>query len=176
MYKATLVLVILGATFAGEAALAQEPQEQNKPVLAVFNTDDWNAGLGRAELDMLSDDLTAGVEKALPGFKVVAPRVLKRALVDAMKGKFDACFDKLCQFSLGKEVDANFVLSSTISRVGKRCILTAIIWDVDKKVSVVSSTGKGGCERQDLITTVNRAGRRFQDKLLPVSSGRRKAP
>jgi len=167
-------LILAAALLAGPAR-AEPPAKKKAPVIAIFNTDDRNTGLERAELDMLSDDLTAGVERALAGYEVVAPRALKRALVEALKGKFDACYDKLCQFSLGKEVDADYVLSSTLSRVGKG-LLTAVIWNVERKVSVVTATAKGGCDREALIGSVGRAAGKFKAKLRPSPTGKNAAP
>ncbi len=176
MKKAFHLTSLLAVAICLSPARAEAPPD--KPVLAVFNTDVRGDFLEPAVVDLLSDELCAALEKTAYYGKVVAPRVLKRALVDAMKGKFDACYDKLCQFALGKEVDADRVVSSRISKIGRTCVVSLIVWDVDRRVSVQAGTARGACSRNDLMNTVRAAARQLpgSEAQRPRAAPKKKAP
>jgi formylglycine-generating enzyme required for sulfatase activity len=113
-------------------------------------------------VDLLADTLAEALSKN-DKLTVISPAQLKRALVDALSGKFSECFDKLCQFSLSREVKADLVLATRITGVGSQCVLTAKIWDLATEVGFHSATGRTACKRSQLLDQIEFMAHRLAD-------------
>ncbi len=144
-----LTLVLLTALCCPAAARAQA----DRPIVAVFDIETKRVKLNRGLLDLLADQLATGL--AASGRYQVVPRdQLKQRLVSEKKKSFAGCYDQSCQIELGRELAAQKTLATRIGRIGKRCTVTASLYDLRTAASENAARVKGGCSEEALLGSI----------------------
>jgi len=139
----------------------KEPETpKTRPVVAVFDLRSKGANVSQEILARMSDYLAAQIVAA--GRYQVVPRdqLLKR-LRGQKKKSYKRCFDQSCQIEIGKEMAAQKSLSSAISRLGSRCVVTAMIYDLRKATSEAGASARGPCNEDGIVRSIDKVVRRL---------------
>ncbi len=141
---ASLLLATLAAT---------DPQ-----VVAVFDVRDDRPAAERLDAPTLSSLTTyLGTLLTKSGrYRVVPSSELQRALRDAKRESFEACYDERCQIEIGKALAAQLSLQTRIGRVGSSCVLTSRLFDLREEATVRAASHRGECGDDALTTGVER--------------------
>jgi len=67
---------------------------------------------------------------ATRAYEVVLRYRIKMRLVAQNRKSYKACFDQTCQIEIGKEMAAQKSLSMVIMKLGSRCMVTAVLYDL----------------------------------------------
>lgn len=127
-----------------------------RPVVAVFALQSDGTALKAKDLERLSDYIGATLT-ASGRYQVVPKAELKAALNAKKKASYKQCYAESCQIEIGKELAAEKTLAGTVSRFGKRCIVTLHIVDLAKATQEAAGTGKGACTEDDVLTSLDAA-------------------
>jgi hypothetical protein len=140
-------------------------QEAKPSVVAVFRIENRGSPLTDQELVSLTDYL--GTRLGERGQYRIIPRDEIRARLTAEKKKsFKECVDQSCQIEIGRELAAEFTVSSTIGRVGKLCLITASIYDLRKAATAKTATAKGPCQVEDLVNAIEEVADKLQGERI----------
>ena len=143
-----LCLLILCTSFATPVAA-----QQTKPVLAIFSIENKGSALSPEEVDNLSDYLSTKLgERGL--FQIVPRSEIRKRLVGQKQESYKECYDEACQVELGRELAAEQSLSTSISRVGSKCLLQANLYDLKRAASIKGASAKRNCDVDAMITGV----------------------
>ncbi|MBW2735162.1 MAG: SUMF1/EgtB/PvdO family nonheme iron enzyme [Deltaproteobacteria bacterium] len=138
-------LVALGlVVFPPEQALAQ------KPIVAVFNIDARGVKLNNRAKSILRDYIETQLT-ASGVYEVVPPDALRKALSKQKTKSYKACFAQSCQISIGQEVAANKSLSTRVSKIGRKCMVTAKLYDLLKSTAEKGATSEGRCGENGIM-------------------------
>lgn len=138
-------------------ALAQ----QHAPVVAVFLMESKGSTLEADEVNGLTDYMSAKMGES-GRFQIIPRDEIKKRLVAAKADTYKDCYDTSCQIEVGKELAAEFSISSSIAKVGSQCLITASVWDLRRSTQIRSATDKAKCDADLLIVSVERV----TDKLI----------
>lgn len=139
----TSLLVVLAAAPAVRAQGAQ-------PIIAVFDVEDRGVGLSAEVRNRLSDFLA--MRLASTGAYQVVPRAqLKQRLVQQKKDSYKQCFDQSCQIEIGKELAAQKSLSTQVVKLGSRCMVTSVLYDLKRSASEGGGSAEGGCDEDAIV-------------------------
>jgi protein-disulfide isomerase len=151
--RAALLSLALPALLAYSPALADA---DDTPVVAVFDPQLRRIALGPGVAMSLADVLAASLVAS--GKYQVAPRdQLRQKLGEQKKRSYRLCHSQVCQIELGKELAAQKSLASRVMRIGKKCIVTATLYDLKKAVAERAATAEGGCDEDALLASVKGA-------------------
>jgi len=82
-----------------------------------------------------------------------------RALVEMFENQTkqsrQLCIDEKCQLSLSQQLSANFLVNSNIRPIGKRCVLSVKIFDIEKRAGTEAWNEKFDCNEAGLIEAVD---------------------
>jgi hypothetical protein len=110
------------------------------PVVAVFDIQDPSKKLPKAEdRDQLTEYLAAQLTE-LAGFRVVPRDQLRARLLQQKTAGYQQCYDQSCQLELGKAMAAEKSLSTKLLKVGRRCALTASLYDLKTETTEAATT------------------------------------
>jgi len=124
-----------------------------RPVVAVFQIEAKSLKLERGLLDNLTEYLAVAV--AEDGvFTIVPPGDIKRALVERKRASYRECYDQSCQIELGRELAASKSLATSILRIDRTCVVTAVLYDLGRQASDATAKVEGGCKPRDLMTSL----------------------
>jgi hypothetical protein len=126
-----------------------------RPIVAVFQIQDKDAGLEKRTLSKLTDYLGASISEG-GTFRVVPPGDVRRALLQKKKETYKQCYDQKCQIELGRELAANKSLSTSILKIGKRCVVTSQLYDLKTQTTDVSAKAKGKCSGDGLMESIDK--------------------
>ena len=136
-------------------------QEQLAPVVAVFGIENRDSPLTAKHLITLTDYL--GTKLGERGMYRIIPRQEIRArLLEQKKESFKECFDQSCQIEIGRELAAEFTVSTTIGKIGEVCLITASIYDLRKAATAKTATAKSPCELSDLVNAIEEVADKLQ--------------
>ena len=124
--------------------------QSNKPVVAVFTIEDKGARLKRKLLDRLSDYLAMTLA-ATGRYRVVPRDQLKKRLVQQKRRSFKKCYDQTCQIEIGKELAAQKSLSTVIMKLGSRCMVTTVLYNLRTAASEGGASAEGGCSEDAIV-------------------------
>jgi len=111
----------------------------NRDIVAVFDIQDKGVGIAPEILKRLSEYLTEAI--ASTGKYQVIPRSqLKERLVNKKVESFRECYDETCQIEIGQELAAQKSLATSIARLGKKCKITMVLYDLKKSAKSSSMT------------------------------------
>ena len=138
-------------------------QDQKAPVVAVFEIENRGSPLSADQLITLTEYL--GTKLGERGMYRIIPRQEIRArLTEQKKESYKECFDQSCQIEIGRELAAEFTVSSTIGKIGKLCLITASIYDLRKAATAKTATAKGPCQVEDLVTAIEEVADKLQGR------------
>jgi hypothetical protein len=126
------------------------------PIVAVFRIEDRGSGLEDRTLDQLTSYLEVAVAEGNV-YRIVPQSSLKRALEEKRQESYRSCYDLACQIELGRELAAEKSLATTILRIGDRCTLTAVLYDLRTQVTDATAKENVGCEQRALQEGIDRA-------------------
>jgi len=137
---------------APQPASAPAPRA-TKPVVVVFPVHDLSGQLGKPALKQLSEYLIAKLAEG--SYRVVPEDSIKRILVEEKKKSYRKCFDRTCQIELGKAVSANKMMATKVMKVGKECVVTAVLFDLKTEASEKAVTKKTACTAAGVMGAVD---------------------
>jgi hypothetical protein len=134
---------------------AQAQDKKPPPVVAVFEIENRGSPLTGDELIALTDYL--GTKLGERGrFQIIPRQEIRKRLVQQKKASFKACYDQSCQIEVGRELAAQFTVSTSISRVGRTCIVTSALYDLRKAATATTASAKGPCTADDLLAAMDK--------------------
>jgi hypothetical protein len=132
----------------------------SSPVVAVFDIEDKGAGLSDAVRSRLSEYLA--MQLASTGaFQVVPRDQLKERLATKKRESYRDCYARSCQIEIGRELAAQKSLSTMVVKLGSRCVVTAVLFDLLKAASEGGASAKGGCSEDGIVTSLERMVRQL---------------
>ncbi|HOX44049.1 MAG TPA: hypothetical protein PK668_10655 [Myxococcota bacterium] len=141
------------AAEARKLAAAPAPAPGKAFIIAVFTLEDRGAKLGEDVQERLSEYLASAI--AASGRYQVIPRVqLKERLGLQKTESYKVCYDQNCQIELGKELAAEKSLSTQVIKLGARCMVTAVIFDLKTAASEGGASQEGGCGEDELAESM----------------------
>lgn len=151
MRRAALLSLALPALLAPSPAFADDT-----PVVAVFDPQLRRLTLGPGVAMSLADVLAASLVAS--GKYQVTPRdQLRQKLGEQKKRSYRLCHSQACQIELGKELAAEKSLASRVMRIGKKCVVTATLYDLKKAVAERAATAEARCDEDALLGAVKGA-------------------
>lgn len=130
------------------AALASPGAHASKPVVAVFDIRDSES---TPEAIEVFSDYVATKMTASGGFQLVPRGDLKARLAQQKAASYRACYDDACQLEIGKELAAEAVLSTRISRIDDHCIVTMKLFDLRAATAIAAGTAEGPCSTVSML-------------------------
>jgi len=112
--------------------------------------------LGRGVLDRLGGYLTTKLA-ASGAYKVIPRAQIKRRMTRQKRRSFRDCYAQSCQIELGKELAASHSLSCKLLKIGRRCILTAELYDLRTATTSSAATARGGCSEDAVVGLIDGA-------------------
>ena len=149
MWKRIILLGLAVCLAVPLAALAGG----RKPIVAVFEIQPRGLDLNRDLLRSLTEYLgTALSERG--SYRVVPPGDIRRALTSKALESYKECYDKQCQIELGRELAANKTISSSILKIGKSCVVTCSVYDLQTQTTDLSAKVEGKCGADALLASL----------------------
>jgi hypothetical protein len=124
-------------------------------IIAVFDIEDRGANLSRAMLGRLSDYLSMKIA-ATAAFQVIPRDKLKERLTQQKTSSYKQCYAQSCQIEVGKELAAQKSLSTMIVRLGSKCNVTSVLYDLRKAASEGGASEAGGCSEDGIVETLEK--------------------
>ena len=137
-----------------------------RPVLAVFDMEARFVKLSPAKLRALSDVLAVSLAEG-SAYQLVPRSQIKRRLAAQRTRSYRDCHDQSCQIELGRELAASKSLAAQVVALGRRCMVTAVIYDLRSATSERGATAHSGCSESELLAAVQRVARQLLGKEAP---------
>jgi hypothetical protein len=144
---------VLASLLCGGLAAGEEARKV--PIIAIFLMESKGSPLTADEVASLTDYMSAKLGEG-GRFQVIPRDEIKKHLVAAKTASYKDCYDASCQIQIGKELAAEFSISSAVSKVGSQCLLYASVWDLAKSTQIKSATVREKCDPELLIEAVER--------------------
>lgn len=162
------------ATTALFVVLANAPvtrAQGAQSIIAVFDVEDQGAGLSAEVRNRLSDFLA--MRLASTGAYQVVPRAqLRQRLVQQKTQSYKQCYDQTCQIEIGKELAAQKSLSTQVVKLGSRCMVTSVLYDLKRSASEGGGSAEGGCDEDAIVGSL----KRVLVKLTPAPAATKAKP
>jgi formylglycine-generating enzyme required for sulfatase activity len=143
--------LVIMASLPGSPARTQEAPR--KSVLLVMDIQASRTGLDASLLEGLGDYLAMRLGELGP-FQVV-PRSLLREVITRRKAESHSdCFDQSCHIELGRELAAERIVSTRLTRVGKQCTLSLGLYDLATAATTQSLTRTGSCGEEAILSMI----------------------
>ena len=127
--------------------------QTKKPIVAVFTIEDKGARLKKKLRERLSDYLAMTLA-ATGKYRVVPRDQLKKRLVQQKRRSYKKCFDQSCQIEIGKELAAQKSLSTVIMKLGSKCMVTSVLYNLRTAASEGGATAEGGCSEDAIVASI----------------------
>jgi hypothetical protein len=150
--RLSLVIVVLTATFCVGAAYAQD--SASTPIIAVFDIEDRKSGLNADEIMALGDYQASKLGEG-GCYRIVPRGKIHERLREQKAESHKTCYDQSCQIELGRELAAQFTVSTSISRLGNTCIVTAAIFDLKKAATLKTASAKAACQAEGMLAALD---------------------
>jgi hypothetical protein len=111
--------------------------------------------------EFLSAHLTEG------GYQVIPRDQIRQRLLDAKKDSYKACYDQTCQIELGRELAAQKTLSTKIMKIGQKCQITSILYDLKKSATERAATASAACEGGAMLEAIQKVAAKLCEDLKP---------
>ena len=129
--------------------------------VAVFDIEDKSGRLSSPEIDGLTDYLANKIAEG--GLFHVVPRdEIKKRLLQQKSKSYKKCYDQSCQIEIGREIAAQKTLTTTISRIGSSCVVTAALFDLQKAATDATASSRGKCGTDDLVSQIENIIAKFR--------------
>jgi len=132
-------------------------------IVAVFNIEDKGVNLSKKKLDRLSDYLSMKIA-ATSGFRVIPREMLKKRLLQQKKDSFKKNYSQSFQIEIGKELAAQKTLSTTIVKLGSKCIITSVLYDLLTAASEGGASVSGDCTDDGIVITLEKVVQQLENK------------
>ncbi len=136
------------------------PAPARPRIVAVFDLEDRGAGLAAELLGRLGDVLSARLA-ASPRYQVVARDQLRQRVAQRQQPADRGCRQQACQIEIGREVAAEAALSTVVMRLGRRCQLIAVLYDLKRAVAVGGASVASGCEAEHVTAALGELAARL---------------
>jgi uncharacterized cupredoxin-like copper-binding protein len=140
-----LFLAVVGLVLVGLPAQAVA----KKPIVAVFDIEVKGVEISKEMLGRLSDYLASALA-ATGAYRVIPRSQLKQRLVQQKKESYKVCYDQTCQIEIGKELAAQKSLSTVLMKLGPKCTVTSVLYDLRSAASEGGASTDGGCNEFDI--------------------------
>jgi hypothetical protein len=155
----SMILAALATTLLAGGSTAQERPPQK--IIAIFLMESRGSPLKGDEISSLTDYMAAKLgEKG--EFQIIPRDEIKKHLVAAKKDSYKDCYDSSCQIQIGKELAAEFSISSAVSKVGSQCLIYASVWDLAKSTQIKSATERSQCDPEVLINAIEKIAEKLE--------------
>lgn len=145
-------------------AVASSRGSSRKPlIVAVFDIEDRSGRFKAATLGQLTEYLSAKVTQ-IAGYQVIPRDQLRARLATEKRKSFKECFDQRCQIELGKAVAAQKSLATKLLRVGSKCALTSLLYDLKTEATDRAASVKTTCTEEALLTGVEQLARQLSGR------------
>jgi hypothetical protein len=136
-------------------------QEKQAPVVAVFDIENRGSPLTKDQLITLTDYL--GTKLGEQGvYRIIPRRDIHARLTQVKKESYKECYDQSCQIEIGRELAAEYTISSSIGRVGELCLITASLYDLRKAATARTATARGPCTEEELVNAIEEVADKLQ--------------
>jgi hypothetical protein len=134
-------------------------------VVAVFDVQDASKKnrVDQDTLDQLTEYLAAQLTEQV-GFRVVPRNQLRERLAEQRNESYKKCYDESCQIELGKAVAAQKSLATKLLRVGNKCAITAILYDLKTETTEKATSADTDCNEDSLMEGVRTIARKLSGK------------
>lgn len=161
------MVALLGVT--SSLALASEAYAEDTPIVAVFEIEDTTKRKKRL-IRSLTDYLR--VKLAESGrVKIVDKSEQERQIKARMKKEkrrsYRTCVDQSCQIPLGKELAADKILRSRLTRFGKNFVITSELIDLATETSAGAASAKSHGKPEELMSAVESVAAELVEKIAP---------
>jgi hypothetical protein len=157
--KVVLSLIVAVVSLGTTNIWAQS--KKPRPIVAVFQIESQKSSLSKDELTMLTDYLSTKLgERGV--FQIIPSKDIRRVLLDQKKESYKSCYDNNCQIEIGRELAAQYLVSSKIGRFGRQCLITSGLFDLQKAATVITASGKGSCNPEKLLTVIEEIAEKFE--------------
>lgn len=119
-------------------------------ILAVFDIEDSGANISVPVANRMSAYLAMSLA-ATGKFQVVPRDMIKQSLKEQKKESYRECYDQSCQIEVGKEVAAQKSLSTTIAKLGSKCTVTSVLYDLRRAASEGGASATGHCDEDGIV-------------------------
>jgi TolB-like protein len=161
--KQVVMAVLFVVAWQSTSVLAQS---KTVPVVAVFDMTSRESGLKPGELAGLTDYLATRLgEKGL--FQIIPREEIRKRLAIQKTDSFKKCYDRSCQIEVGRELAAQYTVSTSISRVGTLCLINGQLFDLRKAATLKTASAKKPCNPDELIVAIEE----ISDKLQSAMGG-----
>lgn len=131
---------------------------QEKDRLAVMDIIDDSGKMSKKTINIATSYLFDKFTEARK-YWVIPESERDRALTEMFETKSkqsrQLCVDEKCQLSLSQQLSANFLVNSNIRPIGKRCVLSVKIFDIEKRAGTEAWNEKFDCTEAGLIEAVD---------------------
>jgi hypothetical protein len=146
--RASSLLVLLALILCSTLASAEK-----KPIVAVFDVENRGADLGDELRNRLSDFLAMRIA-ASGAFQIVPRQQLKDRLLAQKKDSYKTCYDQTCQIEIGRELAAQKSLTTTVAKLGSRCMVTTVLYDLQRSTSEGGASVEGTCSEDGIVESL----------------------
>jgi hypothetical protein len=160
----TLQGLLLELKRARAVASGTSGASPRKPlIVAVFDIEDRSGRFKAATLGQLTEYLSAKVTQ-IAGYQVIPRDQLRARLTAEKRRSFKECYDQRCQIELGKAVAAQKSLATKLLRVGSKCALTSLLYDLKTEATDRAASVKTTCTEEALLTGVEQLARQLSGR------------
>ena len=145
-------------------ALAGPPK---KPIVAVFDIQAKQVRIKRVTLRMLSDYLATRLA-ASGAYRVIPRSQLRKSLVAQKKKSYKLCYAQSCQIAIGRELAASKSLAARLMKIGRKCMVTATLYDLRSSTTDKAATAQCKCREEDFITCIDVVVRKLSGPAVGV--------
>jgi hypothetical protein len=125
-----------------------------KQIVAVFDVHDASGRIDRAVLIQLTNYLSTAIT-ATGRYKVIPRDQLRARLIQQKTNSYRKCIDETCQIELGKTLSAQKSLATHLLQVGKRCAITANLYDLKSETAEKGAMVNTGCGQDELLDAMH---------------------
>ncbi len=140
-----------------QAPIVRSQVSDSPPIVAVFLMESRGSPLSGDELVGLTDYMATRLGEQ-GRFQIIPRDEIRKRLVDQKSRSYKDCVDRSCQIEIGRELAAQYTVSSSISKVGSSGLAAAVVClsygvtDEDLPEYVITTTGLIGATSLTLFS------------------------
>ncbi len=157
------VLIVAGSILSFGAVHAADG-----PIVALFDMEDKGSGIDRNVRSNLIDYLAARLTEE--GYRILPRDQIRERLREQKLESYKVCYDQSCQIELGRELAAQKSLSTMILRIGEKCQVAAILFDLKQAATDRATAQESACDEDSLLDAVERIATKLSLKQPEVST------
>ncbi|MBN2497875.1 MAG: hypothetical protein JXR96_24995 [Deltaproteobacteria bacterium] len=149
---------------ADPGTIAAAPSPAGSPssgvIIAVFDVHDASNKVDASVLRQLTSYLSTAMTRT-GRYKVVPRDQLRKRLLEQKGSTYKACMDESCQIELGKALSAQKSLAVQLLKVGKKCAVTANLYDLKTETTEKGALVNTGCKLEELLDAMQEVARQL---------------